>query len=72
MAVLAAMGLLGPEQTFTHESIIGSRFTGRIVGETEVAELPAIVPEIRGDAHITGQHIFYIDPNDPFGAGFSL
>ncbi len=72
MAVLAAMGLLPPEQTFTHESIIGSRFTGRIVGETEVAELAAIVPEIRGDAHMTGQHIFYIDPNDPFGAGFSL
>ena len=26
MAVLSAMGLLQPEQTFTHESIIGSRF----------------------------------------------
>ena len=33
MAVLSAMGLLQPEQTFTHESIIGSRFRGRVVGE---------------------------------------
>jgi proline racemase len=72
MAVLAAMGLLGPEQTFTHESIVGSRFRGRVVGETMVGELPAIVPEIEGEAHITGEHTFYLDPRDPFVAGFRL
>jgi proline racemase len=72
MAVLAAMGLLGPEQTFTHESIVGSRFRGRVVGETLVGELPAIVPEIEGEAYITGEHMFYLDPRDPFAAGFRL
>ena len=72
MAVLAAMGLLGPEQTFTHESIVGSRFRGRVVGERMVGELPAIVPEIEGEAHITGEHTFYIDPRDPFAHGFRL
>ena len=36
MAVLAAMGLLAPEQTFTHESIIGTRFRGRVERETTV------------------------------------
>jgi proline racemase len=72
MAVLAAMGLLGPEQTFTHESIVGSRFRGRVVGETMVGDLPAIVPEIEGEAHITGEHTFYIDPRDPFAHGFRL
>jgi proline racemase len=72
MAVLAAMGLLGPEQTFTHESIIGSRFTGRVVGETLVGEIPAIVPEIEGQASITGEHTFLIDDDDPFAWGFRL
>ena len=72
MAVLAAMGLLAPEQTFTHESLIGSRFTGRVVGEVALGELPAIVPEIRGEAHITGQHTFYLDERDPFARGFRL
>ena len=72
MAVLAAMGLLGPEQTFTHESIIGSRFTGRMVGEAMVGELPAIVPEIQGDAFLTGRHTFYLDDRDPLMRGFRL
>jgi proline racemase len=72
MAVLAAMGLLGPEQTFTHESIIGSRFRGRVVGETLIGELPAIVPEIEGDAYITGEHTFVIDDRDPLHSGFRL
>jgi proline racemase len=72
MAVLAAMGLLGPEQTFTHESIVGSRFRGRVVGETMVGELPAIVPAIEGEAYITGEHTFHLDPRDPFVHGFRL
>ena len=37
-----------------------------------VGELPAIVPEIEGEAHITGEHTFYLDPRDPFVAGFRL
>jgi len=72
MAVLAAMGVLTSEQTFTHESIIGSRFKGRVVGEVTVGELPAIVPEIQGDAFLTGEHTFHIDERDPFAHGFRL
>jgi proline racemase len=72
MAVLAAMGLLGPEQTFTHESIIDSRFRGRVVGETTVGELAAIVPEIAGEAFITGEHTFLLDEKDSLRHGFRL
>jgi proline racemase len=72
MAVVAAMGLLGPEQTFTHESIIGTTFTGRLIGETTVGEIPAIVPEISGEAHITGEHTFLIDEHDPLAEGFRI
>jgi trans-L-3-hydroxyproline dehydratase len=72
MAVLAAMGLLGPEQTFVHESVIGTRFHGRIVGETMVGEHPAILPQIEGEAHITGENVFLIDDADPLRYGFRL
>ena len=73
MAVLSAMGMLvEPEQVFTHESIIGTHFKGRIVERTLVGELEAIVPEIEGSAHITGEHTFIIDERDPLSAGFRI
>jgi proline racemase len=72
MAVLSAMGLLGLDQTFVHESIIGTHFNGRIVGETAFGEIPAIVPEIEGEAYITGEHTFILDDDDPLKDGFRL
>jgi trans-L-3-hydroxyproline dehydratase len=72
MAVLSAMGLLGAEQTFTHESLIGTTFQGRVVGETMLGDVPAIVPEIQGNAHVTGEHMFLIDEGDPLRHGFRI
>ena len=65
MAVLAAMGLLAPEQTFTHESIIGTRFRGRIEREMEVAGIPAILPRLAGEAFMTGSHYVRDPPGRP-------
>jgi proline racemase len=72
MAVLSEMGLLDPEQVFTHESIIGTLFRGRVVDETTVGAQRAIVPEIQGEAYITGESTFLIDERDPLAFGFSL
>jgi trans-L-3-hydroxyproline dehydratase len=75
MAVLSAMGMLRDrEQTFTHESIIGTRFRGRVLEETTLSTpaIPAIIPEIEGEAHITGEHTFVIDDDDPLRHGFRL
>ena len=72
MAVLAAMGLLGVDQTFTHESIIGTRFRGRVLRELTVGDLPAIVPAIEGSAYITGESTFLLDDHDPLRYGFRL
>ena len=73
MAVLSAMGMLvDADQVFTHESIIGTHFKGRIAEHTMVGELDAIVPEIEGGAHITGEHTFIIDERDPLSAGFRI
>jgi proline racemase len=41
-----------------------------VVAETTVGDLPAIVPEVRGSAHITGVNQFILDPRDPFPRGF--
>ncbi|MEP6917521.1 MAG: proline racemase family protein [Acidobacteriota bacterium] len=72
MAVLAEMGVLGPGQEFTHESIIGTRFRGRVAGAATVGDLPAIVPEIEGSAYITGESTFAIDDRDPLRYGFRV
>jgi proline racemase len=70
LAVLDAMGLAG--ETFVHESIIGTTFSARVAGRTTVGELPAIVPELTGEAFTTGEHTFIVDDADPLKGGFRL
>jgi len=72
MAVLHARGQMRVGDTMVHESLIGSRFTGRIVGETTLAGRPAIIPAISGRAWITGTFNYFIDPDDPWPEGFAL
>jgi proline racemase len=72
MAVIDAMGLLAQDRPFVHESLIGTRFLGRVASRTEVGEYPAIVPEIEGSAWITGEHSFLIDEDDPLREGFRI
>jgi proline racemase len=72
LAQLHARGELTTGATFVNESVIGTRFTGRIADETSVGGLPAIVPEVTGRAWITGTGQYLLDPDDPFPAGFSL
>ena len=72
LAQLHARGELAVGEDFVNESVLGTRFTGRIVEETTVAGLPAIVPEITGRAWITGMAQYLLAPDDPFPAGFRL
>ena len=72
MAVLDAMGLLAAGTPFVHESLIGTRFTGRVASRTVVGEYEAIVPEIEGSAWITGEHTFLVDETDPLKDGFRI
>ena len=65
MAVLDAMGLLQDDQTFVHESVIGTLHRARIVRRTQVGGLDAIVTDIEGSAWVTGEHTFYVDDDDP-------
>jgi proline racemase len=72
MAQLHARGELGIGEDFVNESLIGTRFTGRLVGETTVGDLPAVVPEITGRAWVTGSGEYLLHADDPFPAGFAL
>lgn len=72
MAQLHARGELGVGQEFVNESFIGTRFTGRLLGETTVGPHPAVLPAITGRAWVTGTSQFHLDPSDPFPAGFLL
>jgi len=72
LALHHARGEIDPGETIVVESIIGSRFTGRIVEETTFGSYPAVIPEVGGTAHITGRHEFLIDPDDPLRDGFIL
>jgi proline racemase len=66
----ARVALLGlaPGATLTHDSIIGTTFTARVVDATP----DGVVTEIEGMAHRTGEHTFVLDPRDPLGDGFVL
>ena len=72
MAQRHARGLLELGAPFVHESIIGTRFTGRLVGETEIGGRPAVIPEITGRAWITGMGSYVLDSSDPFPSGFRI
>jgi trans-L-3-hydroxyproline dehydratase len=72
LALNFARGLLAEGEPFVVESIIGTRFTGRVLGTTTFGEFEAVIPEIEGSAHIVGRHEFLIDPDDPLRHGFIL
>jgi proline racemase len=72
LANLWARGAIGLGQPFVHESIIGTRFEGRVVGTARVGAYEAVVPEITGRAWLHGITQLVLRPDDPFPAGFLI
>jgi proline racemase len=72
MATLHARGRLAIGEAFRHEGILGTVFTGRLVEETRLGDRVAVVPEITGQAWITGFASYALDPSDPFPDGFTV
>jgi proline racemase len=72
MAQLHTRGELPLHTDFVNESFIGGRFVGRLVEETTIGELPAVVPTITGRAWVSGTAQYFLDADDPFPAGFLL
>lgn len=59
------------DQLIIH-SLVESSFRVRCISETIVGEHPAVIPEVSGEAFVTGEHRFLIDARDPFADGFLL
>jgi proline racemase len=72
MATLYAKGELALQQDFTHEGVLGTVFTGRLLREATVGSYPAVVPSLTGRAWITGFSHYVVDAEDPFPNGFTV
>lgn len=72
MAWMFHQGELGLHQDFVHESVLGTRFVGRLLDQTRVGPYPAVVPQITGNAFVTGYYRVVLEPGDPFPNGFLL
>ena len=72
LAIHHRRGVIEMNQPIVIESIIGSKFTGKVVEETAFGQYPAIIPEVEGQAHIVGRNELWINPNDPLRDGFLL
>ncbi|MDR3165401.1 MAG: proline racemase family protein [Synergistaceae bacterium] len=72
LALLSAKGLLETGGTITSESIIGTRFQGKLLEKIQYFGYEAVIPEVSGTGYVTGIQQFLIDSRDPFREGFSL
>ncbi len=68
-----ARGRIKAGEEFIHESIIGSKFIGRVEEVTTLGDLPAIIPSVEGWARVYGFNTISIDPeDDPYAYGFQV
>jgi trans-L-3-hydroxyproline dehydratase len=72
LAIHHARGKIGLDESIVIESIIGSRFTGRVVKTVHFGQHHAVIPEVEGTAYITGRNEFLLDPDDDLREGFIL
>ncbi|HJB78072.1 MAG TPA: proline racemase family protein [Candidatus Nosocomiicoccus stercorigallinarum] len=70
-AKIATLGL-SPGSEIIQESIIGSKFLGKVLDTVEIGEYEGIIPSVRGSAWITGEHKFLLQNCDIYSEGFAL
>jgi proline racemase len=67
-ALLVAQGELADGETWRNDSILGTTFRARALGEAD----GGVLTEVEGMAFRTAEHRFVLDPRDPLGTGFVL
>jgi proline racemase len=67
-ALLHDDGALREGREWRNDSIVGTTFTARAVGQAP----DGLLTEVEGNAFRTGEHRFMLDPRDPLGTGFVL
>lgn len=72
LATLYAKGKIGLNEEFVYESITGTMFKARALGEVAVGKYIGIIPQITGKAYVTGFNHFVLNDDDPLKYGFKL
>ena len=72
MAIHYFRGEIRVNEAMVIESIIGTRFTGRVVETIRQGPYEAVIPEVEGTAYIIARNEFFVDPQDPLKNGFIL
>jgi len=71
-AIHYARGEIDIGESIIIESIIGSIFSVKVEETTVFGQYNAVIPEVTGNAFITGKNTLWINPNDPLKDGFIL
>ena len=72
MAALYTKGELAVGEECVHESVLGTRFTGRVMAAREKDGLTYVTCRLGGRAHITGFNNLVVDHADRLKAGFQI
>lgn len=72
LALHHGAGDLREGESIRIESLIGTSFTGEVVGTARVGPHEAVIPEVTGSAFITGRNELLVAPDDPLAEGFLL
>lgn len=72
LATMFSKSEIGVNELFVHESIVGSLFKARILEETKVKDVDAVLSEVTGSAWMMGMHRFFYNENDPLREGYLL
>lgn len=72
LALMHARGQIALGERLISRSILGTEFHMRIEKEAPVGDFSGVLPSISGRAWITGQHSYFLDPDDPFPEGYSV
>jgi trans-L-3-hydroxyproline dehydratase len=70
MALMAARGRVGANETRAFSSVTGSVFTARLASRMKAGDIDAVSVEVSGRAHYTGESRFTLEPGDELGKGF--
>ena len=71
-AIHYARNEISLDQPIIIESILGSTFKVSVIKETKINGKEAIIPQIMGTANVISKNVFWIDPEDQIGKGFTL
>jgi proline racemase len=72
LALLDDSGELERGRELLHSSIIGTEFKARVVGDDSAGDIPAVITEVEGRAHLVGWHTFVLQRGDDLDTGFIL